>query len=108
MNDTRPIDLWMLFIELGILVLMVGGILWGIPSWLAERREQKALRIRLAGLSESGALALKKLILKGRNLDEPSAGELSKFPTPIVERDPTMGYRVLPEYKKIVAKWAQD
>jgi hypothetical protein len=105
MTDTRPIDVWMLLIELGILALMIGGIAWGVPAWLERRREEKALQNKLANLPPEVAEGLKGLVLQGIGLNEHSATILSHFPTPIVERDYTMGWRVLREHKKSVEKW---
>src|SRR6266852_1298941 len=102
MSDTRVIDWWMLFIELGILLLMVCGILWGIPAWIAGRREKRELQLRLANLAPPVAEALRNLVLKGIGLNEENSAALRQFPRPIIERDYTMGWRVLPEHRKYV------
>jgi hypothetical protein len=106
MSDARTIDVWMLFIELGILLLMVLGILWGVPAWLDKRKEEKALQQRLASLSPRVAESLSQLVLQGMNPNDEIARTLTRFPTPIIERDFTMGWRILPEHKKSVQKWA--
>ena len=107
MNDARPIDVLMLFVEFGILALMIGGILWGVPAWLERRREERELQKRLDSLAPDVAEALRKRVLQGIQLNEGHSAILSRFPLPIIERDYVMGWRVLPECKKSIEKWAQ-
>src|SRR5216683_732016 len=107
MNDVRPIDWWMLFIELGILLLMLAAIIWSIPGWLEEGRRKKALKQRLDGLPNHAAEPLRRMVLNGTQPAGEAATILSRFPTPIIERDGVMGWRVLPEHRKFVENWAQ-
>jgi hypothetical protein len=107
MNDTRPIDILMLFVEVGILAIMIAGILWGVPAWRERRREEKALDKKLASLAPDVAEALRERVLRGIQLNDQHSALLSGFPLPIIERDYVMGWKVLPEYRKYVEKWAQ-
>jgi hypothetical protein len=107
MNDLIPNDKWVPFIELCTLLLAVVGLAWGIPKWLERRREKKELHQKLDGLPPAVAEALRRLVLRGVNLNDEGVAILSQSPTPIVERDYTMGWRVLPKFKETVEKWAE-
>lgn len=106
-TDARPIDIAMLVIESAILLVMVIEIVFGSSERFEKRRRRKRVEKRLAGLSTDVATALKALVLKDTQLNEESSAELRRFPVPVVEPDFKSGWRVLPEDRAAVEKWAQ-
>jgi|HubBroStandDraft_6_1064221.scaffolds.fasta_scaffold60320_5 hypothetical protein len=97
----------MLFIELAILLLILGEVAWRFPAWKRRRHQEKELKQRLASLESPVAAALRRLILDKRNPEEANIlDELTRFP-PLIERDYLMGWRIVPDFKEALDEWVK-
>jgi hypothetical protein len=108
-GDAKPIEIWLLIIEVLVLLLILAEFVWKIIDWCKERRRLKEkaeeLRQRLATLSPSDATALEKCVLEGEPLTEEIAASLNREP-PLTERDHLLGWRIVREHRDFLKKWA--
>ncbi|MGA2183830.1 MAG: hypothetical protein ABSH47_12435 [Bryobacteraceae bacterium] len=109
-GDAKPIDVWMLVIELLVLLLILVEFVWsGIDryrKWRASKERRQEIEERLGALSPSEADALAAFSLRGQRPSSSDALSLAQRPS-LIERHAFTGWCLVEEHKRFVKKWAK-
>lgn len=109
-GETRPVDLWIIVIELLVLAIILLDSIWDkahkFSEWRNTRREAKQISVCLAMLTEQESSALRNMILLGR---QPAYGMdlQSKFGTPYVIELTSGIWQLTAKHRALIEKWAQ-
>lgn len=110
-NDVRPVDVWMLVIELAVLGFIIFDSVWDkvdrFRGWSAKRQRKRNIKAKLVLLNSPQTEALKCWAVKGLKPADSMLVTLGSLISPIVSRDALVGWVIREDYLDDVVEWAK-